>query len=356
MRRPVIALLSAITLVVTACGGEEPRELATTAEIPTPSTTAATAESTPSLSVDSSPAPAHTASADEPMTADSSPARTSATKSVVLAAVEKTSTAGDSVRMVMSMVVGGVPDLGGGEASLAMTAAVSDGGQRSHFSMDMSGFVEAMAAAPDTDPAEVEMIRSMFAQPLEFKVIDDTTYVTASMFSFFLPVDTPWIAFETEQADADFGITDSAIDPGAFLALLRGVDDDAEVVGIEEIDGVPTTHISGSLSVLDAVAAAPESERGDVEEALSGFEPADLFDLSAELFDIDVWIDDDGLVRRMSMGVDDLGALDPTGETPAGAYFSVVLDFTDYGADIEIVEPPASEVTVLDETAFGFGA
>ena len=119
--------------------------------------------------------------------------------------------------------------IGGVIATVSMTAAIADGGRRSHFSMDMSQFVDAMAGAPDMDPVEAEMMRSIFAEPLEFRVIDDTTYMTASLFSFFLPVDTPWVAFEADQSTADFGIADSTVDPGAFLALLRGVDDDAEV-------------------------------------------------------------------------------------------------------------------------------
>ena len=357
VRRFVIVLMTVAALALTSCGGgSEPQELATAGEIPAPSTPNGSAtDASPSTSTDSSITPDE-APADETTAAPESPAGAAGAKSVVLAALEKTSATGESMRMIMSMAVGGVPELGGGEATVSMTAAIADGGRRSHFSMDMSQLVDGMAGAPDIDPVEAEMMRSIFAQPLEFRVIDDTTYMTASLFSFFLPVDTPWVAFEADQSAADFGIADSTVDPGAFLALLRGVDDDAEVVGTEEIDGVSTTHIRGRLSVLEAISAAPEAERGDVQDALSGFEPGNLFDLSAELFEIDVWIDEGGLVRRISMGVDDLGSLDPTGQTSAGAYFSVVLDFTDHGTDIEIVEPPASEVTFLDESAFGLGA
>ena len=343
----------------------ETADVLVTSEIPVPSTTAGAAPSTDDA--DSAADVDSASDVDEDKSVESSTIRSGkeatddgkgapgASRALVLAAVEKSASGIDSVHMTMTMVIGGVPELGGGEAAVVIEATVADGGQKSEFSVDMSGFLDAMLASPDVDPLELELLRSWLGQPLEFRIVGDTTYVSASLFSFFLPVETTWIAFESEQSVADFGVSGLTASPADFLALLRGVDDDAEIVGSEIIDGVETTHIHGSLSVLDAIAAAPDAEQAAVEAALAGLDPTDLVNMSVELFDIDVWIGDDGLVRRMVLAMDDLAAMDETGATPEGAFMRLAFDFSDYGADLVVAEPPASDVTFIDESSFGFG-
>ena len=359
MRRVTFALSTTIALVAAACGAEKPAGVGVVSELPAPSTTAN--HNMPTDAADSA------SDVDEGKAIEKSTTRSGkgatgtkevapgASKALVLAAVDKSTSGVDSVRMTMTMVIGGVPELGSGEAALVIEAAVAEGGQMSEVSMDMSGFLDAMLAGPDVDPLEAELLQSWLAQPLEFRMVGGTTYVSASLLSFFLPVDTTWIAFESEQSAADFGVSELTVSPADFMALLRGVDDAAEVVGSETINGVSTTHIHGSLSVLEAIAAAPEADRAAVEEALAGLDPSDLVDMSVELFDIDVWIGADGLVRRMVLDVDDLAAMDETGATPVGAYMHLAFDFSDYGADVVVEEPAASDVTFIDENSFGFG-
>lgn len=358
MRRVAFALLTIIA-VAAACGTEKQPDVLVTSEIPVPSTTAGAAPSTDDADsasdVDEGNSVESSTTRSGKEATDDGKGAPGASRALVLAAVEKSASGIDSVHMTMTMVIGGIPELGGGEAAVVIEATVADGGQMSEFSVDMSGFLDAMLASPDVDPLELELLRSWLGQPLEFRIVGDTTYVSASLFSFFLPVETTWIAFESEQSVADFGVSGLTASPADFLALLRGVDDDAEIVGSEIIDGVETTHIHGSLSVLDAIAAAPDAEQAAVEAALAGLDPTDLVNMSVELFDIDVWIGDDGLVRRMVLAMDDLAALDETGATPEGAFMRLAFDFSDYGADLVVAEPPASDVTFIDESSFGFG-
>ena len=366
MRRGLLPLMIVTALLAVSCGGETREEPAAVTELPAPSTTVAStaADDTPDGAGGDEPEPAATDSdnqSDEKPTNDEEPTpkdkdvAAGPNKRLVLAAVEKSAASTDSLRMVMTMVMGGVPEFGD-ELSLAMEAAVADGGRRSQFSMDMSAIVDAALADPEVDPLEAELMGAMFGQPLEFRTIDGTVYMSASMLSFFIPADTTWIAFEDEQTVSEFGMEEFTAAPGDFLALLRGVDDDAEIVGTEEIDGVPTTHIRGSLSVLEAISAAPESERAAVEEALAGIDPSEMVDMAIEIFDIDVWIGEDDLVRRMILSVDDLAAFDQTGETPEGAYMTLVFEFSDYGGDIAIEAPPAADVTFVDEDFFDLAA
>jgi hypothetical protein len=365
VRRGLFPLIILTALLATSCGSETREEPVAVSELPVPSTTIAVvdAEDTPDAGDVDETEPAATEpdqEGGEKPTSDDEPAAkepvVGSNKRLVLAAVEKSASGTDSLRMTMTMVMGGVPELGGDEFSLAMEAAVADGGRRSQFSMDMSAIIDAALADPEIDPLEAELMSAMFGQPLEFRTIDGTVYMSATLLSFFIPAETTWIAFEDERAVSEFGMEEFTAAPGDFLALLRGVDDDAEIVGTEEIDGVVTTHIRGSLSVLDAIAAAPESEQAAVEEALAGLDPSEMVDMSIEIFDIDVWIGEDDLVRRMILSVDDLAAFDQTGDTPEGAYMRLVFEFSDYGGEITIEPPPASDVTVVDEDFFGLGS
>ena len=368
MRRVAFTLLTMMALVAAACGTEIHEEVVGVSAIPVPSTTAGDSSATDDVQSEIDAGSDTEAEVDtrKEKAVDNWAARfgkgaenttpPGSSKALVLAAVEKSSSGIDSLRMTMTMVVGGIPELGGGEAALVIEAAVADGGRMSEFSMDMSGFLDAILTDPDLDPLETEMLRSWLGQPIEFRVIGGTTYVSATLLSLFIPVETTWIAFESEQSAADFGVSELTTSPADFLALLRGVDDDAEIVGSEIINGVSTIHIHGSLSVLEAIAAAPPEERAAVEEALAGLDPSDLVDMSVELFDIDVWIGDDGLVRRMILDMDDLAAMDETGATPEGAYMRLAFEFSDYGDDVSIEEPAASDVTFIDESSFGFDA
>ncbi len=62
---------------------------------------------------------------------------------------------------------------------------------------------------------------------------------------------------------------------------------------------------------------------------------------------IDAWVDDQGLVRRMAMDMRiDAGA---QGEATVG----MSIDLFDFGSAVEVALPPASDV--VDATALGFG-
>jgi hypothetical protein len=96
------------------------------------------------------------------------------------------------------------------------------------------------------------------------------------------------------------------------------------VVGHETIDGTITTHYTAVIDIDKVIDQLPE-ELGDlVREATAG-QPGEK---------VDVWIDDQGLLRR---------AVSSVTMGPAGS-FTMTMDFSDYGIHPQIDLPVESDV------------
>ena len=111
--------------------------------------------------------------------------------------------------------------------------------------------------------------------------------------------------------DDDESLADE-LSPQRLLAMLRGASRETERVGEEEVRGVDTVRYR---LVVDC-------------------EQVELTDCEGATTTVGVWIDEDGLVRRI--------AVDET-EAP------FTFDFFDFGAEVEIEAPPAGEVVDFDE-------
>jgi hypothetical protein len=153
----------------------------------------------------------------------------------------------------------------------------------------------------------------------EIAVADDVVYVKPDGFGALLggAADTPWLSLDlgAEGLGGMGGtlpddLSIPAIDPSELLDELRAEGVAVTEVGTEDVRGVATTHYA-----LVAPAGATEPAWGD---------------LTA-----DVWIDADGLVRRVSLSS---GGDDP---------FTMTAELFDLGAPVSINVPPADQVTDL---------
>ncbi|MDH4278330.1 MAG: hypothetical protein OEW83_09640, partial [Acidimicrobiia bacterium] len=70
---------------------------------------------------------------------------------------------------------------------------------------------------------------------------------------------------------------------------------------------------------------------------------------------IDRWMDDNGLLRRLVVELDDLDAMGLGDE--AGEIASILIEFEifDVGEPVSIERPPADQVIGSDELGFGLG-
>jgi LppX_LprAFG lipoprotein len=119
-------------------------------------------------------------------------------------------------------------------------------------------------------------------------------------------------------------------DPSQGLDFLRGVSD-VQVVGEEEARGVATTHYTGVVDLQKLGADDP-----DLKAELDKF-----LDQSGKV-PVEVWIDEEGFVRRLKQTVESNGSGFQTSST-------VTTDFYDYGTDVNVEEPPADEVADFSE-------
>lgn len=114
-----------------------------------------------------------------------------------------------------------------------------------------------------------------------------------------------WIKL-TDESFAD------TFSPQGLLRMLRGASQRTERVGEDEIRGAETVRYRLEVDC----------------------DQAELLDCEGGTSQVDVWIDDDGLVRRIDV---------PRGSSP----FSV--EFFDFGVDVAVDAPSAHEVVGIDE-------
>jgi len=135
-----------------------------------------------------------------------------------------------------------------------------------------------------------------------------------------------------------------AMDPGAFLEQLRAIDGDVEEVGRLDVRGVSTTRFAATYTLADAIAAMPEDQADALEQMYAAL-PRSFLDTEQA---VDVFVDDDGLVRRMQVATtsSDVEGLPLPGTT-------TIMDWFDFGADVSIEAPSGCEATGL--SPFGPG-
>lgn len=129
----------------------------------------------------------------------------------------------------------------------------------------------------------------------------------------------------------------SGQDPAQFMTLLQGVSNDVRKVGTEDVRGVSTTHYKVTLDLDKALARISDpATRDSVRQ---------MYDkLGLRTIPADVWVDGDGLPRRVAMTMSGL-AKGQTGGS--GAAMDMTMDFYDYGTSVDVSAPPADQTTDL---------
>ena len=126
----------------------------------------------------------------------------------------------------------------------------------------------------------------------------------------------------------------------------------AEIVGQDNLDGLAVTHVRFAV---DAVALAAEAVASFGDDGGAGGALPFGGDFGPEELVFDVWIDGDGLIRRLSldlgavmeelMGDSDESESDSFGDAFASLFdVTNVINYYDYGADSTIEAPPADEI------------
>ena len=123
----------------------------------------------------------------------------------------------------------------------------------------------------------------------------------------------------------------AAFDPAQTLAYLKGVSQSVTHVGSDTVDGASTEQFHIVIDMKKAL------------DQVSGSMKCDLSSIESSLGDMtipaDVWIDDQGRLRRMTM---DLTMNVPGSQQSVG--MTMQMDLTDFGTPVNVTAPPADQV------------
>lgn len=150
-----------------------------------------------------------------------------------------------------------------------------------------------------------------------------------------LPSGKSWVKVDLSRALGRLGLTLPQLQMGGTqspvdgLAQLRG-SKHATKLGTETIDGAKTTHYRVTVDMQNALGKATPKQRDALQRLLRLARQHGVDTASTK---IDVWIGDDGLVRRTTETLGGLG--------------SATTTFSDFGEPVHIEAPPDDETVDL---------
>lgn len=144
---------------------------------------------------------------------------------------------------------------------------------------------------------------------------------------------TPWVRFQAGEGKELAQLESFSTDPSLAFAFLLGAADDVEQTGRENIRDTSTSGYRMNVDLKQAVEDAPEGARAFLEEQLDVLGPDTAI--------MDVWLDDDGRIRRQQLRTSLEG---PTEHTFT---LTSTIEYYDFGSDVVVEIPPADEVTDL---------
>jgi hypothetical protein len=160
-----------------------------------------------------------------------------------------------------------------------------------------------------------------------------------------------WLKIDLEEVGeltgADLGALQQANqNPAQLMQFLRGASDDIEELGKEEVRGVETTHYRATVDLEEA--AEQGAEIGELSDEMREQLQAEIERMKAqtglETLPVDVWVDEENLLRRMQMDV----SFAVEGEQVG---MDTTMDFFDFGVDVRVAPPPAEQTIDITELA-----
>lgn len=173
-------------------------------------------------------------------------------------------------------------------------------------------------------------------------VIDGSTvYAGSEGLVHRLGAGTRWVRLDTDRARPealDLVVARwAAYEPAWLLEALRGVSGSLATAGSERVGGADTTHYRGNLDARAAVDRARAGIRRQVGVALEQIRRM----AGVVSFPIDLWVDREGLIRRVRYQLD-LPGLGRDGEPPK---LTCTVDFGGLGELVDVPLPPAGRIT-----------
>ncbi|NKZ02555.1 LppX_LprAFG lipoprotein [Actinomadura latina] len=173
---------------------------------------------------------------------------------------------------------------------------------------------------------------------MEQRLVGRTIYMKMAMLSALGgDASKPWIKISLEDVGKKSGMNieqllqqSRQMDPVQNTKMLTA-SKDAREVGKETVDGIETTHFTGTYRMEDAIAKLSPEMREAYRKNLTSS--------GMENMHFDLWVDGQQLPRQLKMKSD---------QTSEGT-LNMTMKYRDYGKPVQITAPPASQVTDFGE-------
>jgi hypothetical protein len=159
-----------------------------------------------------------------------------------------------------------------------------------------------------------------------------------------LPNGKPWFGLDLDKSLERAGLGSLGFtqqqDPAQTLQYLRAASSGVKESGSATVRGVETTRYVGRLDFRKALDAGldrlklPAAERQRARQGMQRM----LGQLGAKGMPFEVFVDDDGLLRRLTMDM----SMQVMGQPMST---KVSMDYFDFGVDVDVQAPPARDVT-----------
>lgn len=200
------------------------------------------------------------------------------------------------------------------------------GGSGMDMTMSGDGVVDFVTGASS-------MAMSMFGMDFELRTLDGTMYMRLPDVGRPPTMTQDWIGIPLPKAA---GATPMATPNAAsMLDSLRGMGNEVEELGDEEINGQQATGYRVTIDLARALEELPEDQQDWAQDSLEQMRAMGMTEWPME-----VWLAGD-LPVRVAMDVDDIGG--------AGVDMHMVIDYLDFGTDISVEAPAADQVLLLDD-------
>jgi hypothetical protein len=212
------------------------------------------------------------------------------------------------------------------DPNLAAAAAKTEGAGSSRFEVSgsqLDGTERTEIACTGEADYEAKRVRVRCdygaTEDMEMVAVGADTYMRGDVFGIGAFPSDKWVKLTGGESLGD------ELSPRRLLAMLRGASQSTDRVGDEDVRGVDTVRYRLEVDC----------------------EQAEIVDCDGSTAPVDVWVGDDGLVRRIAV---------EEGTSP------FVFEFFDFGADVDIQPPPPGEVEDVDKLfgsstcEAGFGA
>jgi hypothetical protein len=204
-----------------------------------------------------------------------------------------------------------ISENGGESIEFRGPGEIADHGKKLHMKMTMPARILGMKGVQSGDVA------------LDMVSAGGAFYFRGGPFDQIAP--GKWVRVEDNDPQFNLGQND----PSKMLEYLRTTSK-VDKVGTEQVRGVETTHYEARIQ-LDKIAdrVSPEA-RAALEQIKKT--------IGSKEIPIDVWVDGQGLVRRITMDWH-----------PRGGSIALKLDLFDFGDDIVVDVPAKSDTTALTD-------